>query len=195
MAVCSEREDINSMCLTAVQQLMGEMSFCMCPMHVISIDRSIDRSITIITHFTHTHTSTHSNTEKYNIGYDQVGRIEVGTETIVDKSKAVKTTLMELFQSHNNFDIEGVDSKNACYGGTAALLNSLAWVESSAWDGRYAIAVAGDIAVYERGNARPTGGAGVGEFRVCICKIVCVCVCVCVCLLWKNEEKCVCVCA
>ncbi len=37
-------------------------------------------------------------------------------------------------------------------------------VESSAWDGRYAIAVAGDIAVYEKGPARPTGGAGVGKF-------------------------------
>lgn len=37
---------------------------------------------------------------------------------------------------------------NACYGGTSALFNSVAWVESSAWDGRYAIVVSGDIAVY-----------------------------------------------
>lgn len=37
---------------------------------------------------------------------------------------------------------------NACYGGTAALLNAVAWVESSGWDGRYAIVVAADIAVY-----------------------------------------------
>ena len=36
---------------------------------------------------------------------------------------------------------------NACYGGTAALLNALAWVESDYWDGRYAIVVAADIAV------------------------------------------------
>jgi hydroxymethylglutaryl-CoA synthase len=40
-------------------------------------------------------------------------------------------------------------------------LNSLNWIESSAWDGRWAVAVAGDIAVYEPGPARPTGGAGV----------------------------------
>merc|ERR1719197_1259673 len=32
---------------------------------------------------------------------------------------------------------------------------------SPSWDGRYAIVVTGDIAVYERGPARPTGGAGV----------------------------------
>lgn len=36
----------------------------------------------------------------------------------------------------------------------------VAWVESSDWDGRYAIYVTGDIAVYERGPARPTGGVG-----------------------------------
>ena len=34
------------------------------------------------------------------------------------------------------------------------------WVESSAWDGRDAIVIAGDIALYKKGNARPTGGAG-----------------------------------
>lgn len=29
-----------------------------------------------------------------------------------------------------------------------------AWIESSAWDGRNAIVLAGDIAVYEKGPAR-----------------------------------------
>src|SRR6201996_7381838 len=45
-------------------------------------------------------------------------------------------------------------------GGTNAVFNSINWIESSAWDGRDAIAVAGDIALYKKGNARPTGGAG-----------------------------------
>lgn len=54
----------------------------------------------------------------------------------------------------------GVDTLNACYGGTAALFNAVCWVESSAWDGRYALVVCGDIAVYAEGSARPTGGAG-----------------------------------
>ena len=87
-----------------------------------------------------------------------VGRLEVGTETLVDKSKSVKTTLLRLFGEHR--DVEGVSSVNACYGGTAALLNACAWVESSAWDGRYAVVVCGDIAVYEPGPARPSGGCG-----------------------------------
>lgn len=41
--------------------------------------------------------------------------------------------LMRLFDE--NCNVEGVDSVNACYGGTAALFNSIAWLESSAWDG------------------------------------------------------------
>ena len=65
-----------------------------------------------------------------------------------------------MFAESGNLDLEGVDSTNACYGGTAALFNSINWVESSAWDGRLALAVCGDIAVYAAGPARPSGGAG-----------------------------------
>lgn len=120
MAFASDREDINSVCMTAVQSLM----------------------------------------EKYDVPYEKVGRLEVGTETIIDKSKAVKTTLMQLFAEHGNQDMEGIDTTNACYGGTAAMLNSLAWLETAEADRRYAIVVAADIAVYEAGPARPTGGCG-----------------------------------
>ncbi|XP_070602963.1 hydroxymethylglutaryl-CoA synthase, mitochondrial-like isoform X2 [Erythrolamprus reginae] len=98
--------------------------------------------------------------ERNNICWDSIGRLEVGTETIIDKSKAVKTVLMQLFQDSGNTDIEGIDTTNACYGGTASLFNSADWVESSSWDGRCALVVCGDIAVYAAGNARPTGGAG-----------------------------------
>jgi hydroxymethylglutaryl-CoA synthase len=66
---------------------------------------------------------------------------------------------MQLFEDSNT-NIEGVDTMNACYGGTNALFNAVNWVESRAWDGRDAIVVAGDIALYESGSARPSGGAG-----------------------------------
>lgn len=120
MGFCSDREDINSICMTALHRLI----------------------------------------EKNNINLHDVGRLEVGTETIIDKSKSVKTYLMTLFAKECATDIEGIDTTNACYGGTAALLNAINWVESSSWDGRKAIVVAGDIAVYNKGAARPTGGAG-----------------------------------
>ncbi|CAE6457158.1 unnamed protein product [Rhizoctonia solani] len=108
--------------------------------------------------------------EKYNIDPKSIGRIDVGTETIIDKSKSVKTVLMDLFAESGNFDIEGIDSKNACYGSTAALFNAINWIESRSWDGRNAISrswdgrnaivFAGDIAIYAEGGARPVGGAG-----------------------------------
>lgn len=120
MGFCSDREDINSLCLTVVARLL----------------------------------------ERHNINATDIGRMEVGTETIVDKSKSVKSVLMQLFAESGNTDIEGIDTTNACYGGTAALFNSINWIESSSWDGRYALAVCADIAVYEKGPARPTGGAG-----------------------------------
>ncbi|AEO64107.1 hydroxymethylglutaryl-CoA synthase [Thermothielavioides terrestris NRRL 8126] len=96
--------------------------------------------------------------KKYDIDTNSIGRLEVGTETILDKSKSVKSVLMQLFGDNTN--IEGVDTVNACYGGTNAVFNAVNWIESSAWDGRDAIVVAGDIALYAKGNARPTGGAG-----------------------------------
>lgn len=120
MGFCSDREDINSLCLTVLHRLI----------------------------------------EKNNINLHDIGRLEVGTETIIDKSKSVKTVLMTLFAKEGATDIEGIDTTNACYGGTAALFNAINWVESSSWDGRKAIVVAGDIAVYGKGPARPTGGAG-----------------------------------
>jgi hydroxymethylglutaryl-CoA synthase len=52
-------------------------------------------------------TSVKSLLEKYNIDPKDVGRLEVGTETVIDKSKAVKTHLMELFTEHGNYSIEG----------------------------------------------------------------------------------------
>lgn len=120
MGFCSDREDINSLCLTVVSKLL----------------------------------------ERNGITHAQIGRLEVGTETIIDKSKSVKSVLMQLFEPHGVTDLEGIDTTNACYGGTAALFNAINWIESSSWDGRLALVVCGDIAVYAKGSARPTGGAG-----------------------------------
>lgn len=97
---------------------------------------------------------------KYNIPKSKIGRIEIGTESLIDKSKSTKTVLMDLFAESGNTDIEGVTVVNACYGGTAALLNTLCWADSSSWDGRYGLVIAADIAVYADGPARPTGGCG-----------------------------------
>ena len=57
-----------------------------------------------------------------------MGRLEVGTETVTDKAKSVKTYLMPLLATSGDAaaaDVEGVDCLNACYGATAALLNTV----------------------------------------------------------------------
>jgi len=64
---------------------------------------------------------------------------QVGTETVLDKSKSIKSFLMQLFEKSGNYDIEGADCINACYGGTQALFNAVNWVESKSWDGRFYI--------------------------------------------------------
>jgi len=71
---------------------------------------------------------------------------QVGSESLLDRAKSIKSNVMALFEAHGATDIQGTDQYNACYGGTAALLNCINWVQSSAWDGRWAIAIATDIA-------------------------------------------------
>lgn len=97
---------------------------------------------------------------KYNIDPNSIGRLEVGTESLIDKAKSVKTVLTQLFEPAGNTSLEGIDTVNACYGGTSALFNAVNWVESRSWDGRDAIVVASDIALYREASSRPTGGAG-----------------------------------
>lgn len=36
--------------------------------------------------------------EKYKIDPKQIGRLEVGSETVIDKSKSIKTFLMQIFE-------------------------------------------------------------------------------------------------
>jgi len=120
MSFATDREDVNTIAMTVVHQLM----------------------------------------DNYQVAWSDIGRLEIGTETLIDKSKSTKTWLMELFKKSGNQNLEGVTSINACYGGTNALFNTLNWMESKAWDGRLGLVVCADLAVYSKGPARATGGAG-----------------------------------
>ena len=97
MSICSDYEDICSLCLTVLSRLL----------------------------------------DRTGVHPQQIGRLDVGTETTLDKAKSIKSFLMQLFAEYDNTDIEGVDNINACYGGTAAILNAVHWIESSFWDDRY----------------------------------------------------------
>lgn len=126
MSFVQDNEDVNSISLTALKNLMN----------------------------------------KFGVDPRSVGRLEVGTETLLDKAKSMKTVLMTLFQESGNYDIEGVTSINACYGSTNAIFNTLNWMDSASWDGRYGIVLSSDVAVYPKGNARATGGVGAIAFLI-----------------------------
>lgn len=44
--------------------------------------------------------------DRYNISYADIGRVEVGTESALDNSKAVKTVIMQLFEPSGNHNVE-----------------------------------------------------------------------------------------
>ena len=52
--------------------------------------------------------------------------------------------MMGLFRESGNFNVAGVTSHGSSYGAVQGLYNSVAWIESRAWDGRYAVVVAVD---------------------------------------------------
>lgn len=92
------------------------------------------------------------------IDENDICRLEVGSETNPDSAKSIKTTLMQRFT--RNKDMVGVDNVQACYGGVAAMLNSIAWLESSFCKGKYAIVVCVDAFFYEDPNLFPLSSAG-----------------------------------
>ena len=63
MSFCLDNEDINSICLTVLNNLF----------------------------------------ENYEIDPNEIGRLDVGTETLIDKSKSIKTMLMRLFEQSGTY--------------------------------------------------------------------------------------------
>merc|ERR1719367_2016640 len=84
----------------------------------------------------------------------------------------MKSYIMDLFErygdgnddstSGNFANIEGVDMYNACYGGQAAGLCCLNWVESDRWDGRYGMSIATDISEAHNSHLFTVGAACAG---------------------------------
>ena len=88
-----------------------------------------------------------------------IGLLIVGTETAVDHSKPIAAwvhSLCGLPQTCRSFE-----TKHACYGGTAGLLNAIDWIASGSARGKKALVVCTDIARYQLNSpGEPTQGAG-----------------------------------
>lgn len=89
----------------------------------------------------------------------EIGLCIVGTETAVDHSKPIASYLHGLLGLPQACRV--FETKHACFGGTAGLLNALDWIASGSARGRSALIVCTDIARYTLNSpGEPTQGAG-----------------------------------
>lgn len=93
-----------------------------------------------------------------NINVNDIGRLDVGSETNPDSAKSLKSALMSVL--HPNSDVLGSDNVQACYGGTAAVLNAMAWLESPFCNKKYAVVVCTDGFFYDSPDLYPLSSAG-----------------------------------
>jgi hydroxymethylglutaryl-CoA synthase len=88
-----------------------------------------------------------------------IGLCIVGTETAVDHSKAIAAWVHSLCSLPQN--CRSFETKHACYGGTAGLLNALDWIAAGSARGRKALVICTDVARYRLCSpGEPTQGAG-----------------------------------
>ena len=149
-SACDEDEDVVTMALTAVRRLIercgvrwedigmlqvgSTLCVCYCSSSLRKrLQHALCKSCACAAHkqcvwTAHAH-ATHA---------------QVGSESLLDRSKSIKSHLMALFPP-GRANVEGVDAYQACYGGTAALLACTNWVGSEAWDGRWALCVCTDV--------------------------------------------------
>jgi hydroxymethylglutaryl-CoA synthase len=82
----------------------------------------------------------------HSIRPEEIGRLEVATESMTDRSKSIKSYLMKHFQGVNKA-VEGIDVYHACYSATSAFFSALEWMNGPWWNGKKAIVIASDIAI------------------------------------------------
>jgi hydroxymethylglutaryl-CoA synthase len=102
--------------------------------------------------------------ERKGIEPDDVGRIDVATESAFDNSKPVSTyvagCLEQVFDGDFHHANKG-ERKFACVAGTQSIDDAFNWIKAGRNRGRGALVIATDTALYERGDAgEATQGAG-----------------------------------
>jgi hydroxymethylglutaryl-CoA synthase len=90
---------------------------------------------------------------------DDIGMICMGTETAMDMSRPISAWVAERLGLKGA--VRSYEVKHACYGGTLALRQALEWKLSGVSQGKAALVIAADVALYaENDPGEPTQGAG-----------------------------------
>jgi hydroxymethylglutaryl-CoA synthase len=102
--------------------------------------------------------------ERTDVRPDDVGRIDVATESSFDNSKPVSTYIAGCLESVYDEDFHHANKgerKFACIAGTQSLDDAFNWIRAGRNRGRSALVIATDTALYARGDAgEATQGAG-----------------------------------
>ncbi|MDH3254960.1 MAG: hydroxymethylglutaryl-CoA synthase [Acidobacteriota bacterium] len=89
----------------------------------------------------------------------RLGMLAVGTETAVDMSRPLSAWVADRLGLRGA--VRSYEVKHACYGGTLAVKQATEWRMSGAAQGKAALVIAADVALYEQGDpGEPTQGAG-----------------------------------
>jgi len=106
----------------------------------------------------------HKLMERKGLEPEDVGRIDVATESAFDKSKPVSTYIAGCLEQVYDGDFHHANKgerKFACIAGTQSLDDAYNWIRAGRHRGRGALVVATDTALYARGDAgEATQGAG-----------------------------------
>lgn len=102
--------------------------------------------------------------DRKNLDLEDIGRIDVATESAFDNSKPVSTYVAGCLEDVFEGDLHHADKgerKFACLAGTQALNDAYNWIAADRNRGRSALVIATDTALYARGDAgEATQGAG-----------------------------------
>lgn len=95
----------------------------------------------------------------------RIGLVAVGTETAKDMSRPLSQFVMQELGLRGH--VRSYEVKHACYGGTLALRQALEWRASGASQGKAALVIATDVALYAlEDGGEPTQGAAAVAFVV-----------------------------
>jgi len=82
--------------------------------------------------------------ERTGIAWDQIGMIQVGTSTNLDRTKPIQSYICAMFNARGVYDLIGGDNTFACNAGMNALMHVASWMSSPLWNGKLGLVVTTD---------------------------------------------------
>ena len=90
------------------------------------------------------HVAVSSLLSKYAIEPSSIGRVDVSLTTSSGSARAITASIVDMLQSAGNAHVEGIVSPNSSYASVTSFVSAVDWIESSSWDGRYAMVIVGN---------------------------------------------------